>query len=133
MTDGLDKPVAHCPTCLTEYRAGYDVCADDGTPLTPGLPPPEPVLPPEPTAAPSEPKGPPARWVIAATFPDDTEARLLVGRLQSDGIPARLDPEETHDYYGRGSTAFLRGGIDVLVPDHRFLEARQIVEEVRRA
>jgi hypothetical protein len=27
---------AHCPTCLAEYRAGFDVCADCGTPLVTG-------------------------------------------------------------------------------------------------
>jgi len=33
---------AHCPTCLIEYRAGFDVCADCGTPLEPGPAPEEP-------------------------------------------------------------------------------------------
>jgi hypothetical protein len=27
---------AHCPTCLAEYRPGFDVCADCGTPLVAG-------------------------------------------------------------------------------------------------
>ncbi len=27
---------AHCPRCLVDYRAGFEVCGDCGTPLEPG-------------------------------------------------------------------------------------------------
>lgn len=133
MTDGLNRGASYCPTCGAEYRAGFDTCADDQTRLIPG------PLPhdfetgevrgeaerPVPTTG--------ARWVLLGKLPTEEEARLLAGRLEADGIPARVYPESIGMYYGSAIEAALRHGIDVLVPEDRLLEARQSFEELERS
>jgi hypothetical protein len=68
------------------------------------------------------------RWVPVAQFNAEGEARLLAGRLQVEGIEARLYPEWQGGYYGDSVNL----PYAVLVPEHRILEARQIVEEIDR-
>jgi hypothetical protein len=67
-------------------------------------------------------------WVEVASFPREDEARLLAGRLQSEGIEAKVYPEFQGNYYGESVTV----PIQVLVPGHRALEAREVVERLRR-
>lgn len=134
MTEDLNRAAAYCPTCLAEYREGFDVCADDGTALIPGPPPEDLQIPttqsesevprPEPT--------PGARWVRVTAYLHEDQARLAAGRLEADGIPARIYPEEFGMYYGSAVTAIMRDGIDVLVPEDRLLEARELIEELER-
>jgi hypothetical protein len=69
-----------------------------------------------------------ARWVPVAQFNIEHEARLLAGRLQAEGIEARLYPEWQGGYYGESVNL----PYAVLVPEHRVLEAREIVEEIGR-
>jgi hypothetical protein len=129
---GSDEAAAHCPTCGAEYRAGFEVCADDGALLVPGPAPQSepssgrdrPVTPP--------PAGPPVRWVEVASFSREEEARLLAGRLEAEGVPARTYPEEPGDYYGAGTSAMLGQPIHVLVPELRVLEAREVIEGLRQ-
>jgi hypothetical protein len=122
---GIDAVGGYCPTCGAEYRPGFETCADDGTPLVPG-PRPEPS--PEPVLA-TEPDGlPGSRWVPVARFMREEEAHLLAGRLQSEGIEATVYPAWQGGYYGESVTL----PISVLVPEHRLLEAREIVEEIQR-
>ena len=71
-----------------------------------------------------------AGWVRVATFGDATEARLVAGRLEAEGIPARIDPEILSDPYGQAAT-FLAQGIDVVVPAEQADEARTIVQRLR--
>ncbi|MGH2723075.1 MAG: DUF2007 domain-containing protein [Actinomycetota bacterium] len=126
MDEDLNAAAAHCPACGTEYRAGFDTCADDGTPLVPGpAPEPAPEAPPAPTAP--EPR---RTWRAVATFHREDEARLLAGRLEAEGIEARVFPEGTSDFYGRGTSAMLGRPWEVLVPEGREDEAARVIEEV---
>ena len=129
MTDDPDV-ASHCPTCGAEYRAGFDVCADDGTRLEPG-PAPEPAeAPPEPAPRPLPQTG--ARWVKVAGYAIELRARLVAGRLEAEGIPVILDPERQHEIYGPGSNAILGKGVDIYVPENRLLEARDLIIELER-
>jgi hypothetical protein len=124
--NGLDTVGGYCPTCGTEYRPGFDTCADDGTPLVPGPrpePSPEPVPAPEPTGMPG------SRWVPVARFMREEEAHLLAGRLRSEGIEAAVYPAWQGGYYGESVNL----PISVLVPEHRLLEAREMVGEIERS
>ncbi|MGH2711979.1 MAG: hypothetical protein ACRDH9_12355 [Actinomycetota bacterium] len=133
MTEDLNKAAAYCPTCGAEYREGFDRCADDGTKLIPGPPPPEPVPAPEPFTAPetSEPMLE-TKWVSARSFLDGREAMLLAGRLESEGIPARAYPEPGSGYRPEVTGVMLQG-TEVLVPADRLLEARQLINQLERA
>ncbi|HEV8572109.1 MAG TPA: DUF2007 domain-containing protein [Actinomycetota bacterium] len=69
-----------------------------------------------------------ARWIPVAEFSREQEARLLAGRLESEGIEVRMYPEWQGGPYGE--TIHLP--VSVLVLEHRFLEARAIVEEIQQ-
>jgi putative signal transducing protein len=71
-------------------------------------------------------------WTRVGSFLRDEEARLLAGRLNAEGIPARTYPEEVSSYYGTATGALLVHGIDVLVPEERVLEARELIERIAR-
>jgi hypothetical protein len=120
-----DEVGAHCPVCLAEYRPGFDTCADDGTPLVRGPAPSTPESPRRPPA------GPAPRWTPVAEFRDPDEARLLCGRLQSEGIDARIFPEDFASYFGRGS-AFLAQPVQVLVPEDRVKAAEYVIRHIER-
>ncbi|HYZ11611.1 MAG TPA: DUF2007 domain-containing protein [Actinomycetota bacterium] len=74
-----------------------------------------------------------ARWVSVARFGSQDEARLLAGRLEAEGIPASIFPEPQFTYYGRDTLSHLGQPIEVLVPEHRVVEARVLIEELGRA
>jgi hypothetical protein len=63
-------------------------------------------------------------WVTVATFAREDEARLAAGRLEADGIAAKVYPEFQGGYYG-GSVNM---PVQVLVPQHRLLEARAVLD-----
>jgi hypothetical protein len=67
-----------------------------------------------------------AGWVPIASFAREDEARLLAGRLEAEGIEARVYPEWQGGYYGDS----VHVPVQVLVLQHRALEARAVVEEV---
>lgn len=117
----------HCPVCLAEYRPGFDTCVDDGSPLVPG---PAPMQ-----AEPSQeraPSGPPARWMPVAEFRDSDVARLLCGRLQSEGIEALIFPEDSATFYGRTTGAMLGQMVQVLVPEGQLKEAQHLIRAIER-
>ena len=124
-------PVAHCPMCLAEYREGFDVCADDGTTLVPGPPP---IEDDEVDAeAPEQPRiqtG--ARWQKLGDIRSEEHARLLAGRLESEGIPVTLSPDRLYEFYGAGTGALLGQAIEVYVPEDMVLRAQQVIEELER-
>jgi hypothetical protein len=129
VTDDLDEAAAYCPVCLAEYRAGFDVCADDGTPLLSGPAP----APEEETEEPERPRiqtG--ARWQKLADIGTEERARLLAGRLESEGIPVTLSPDRLYEFYGPGTGSFLGKAIEVYVPEDQILRARQVIEELER-
>jgi hypothetical protein len=76
---------------------------------------------------------PPFRWVAVARFGHQDEARLLAGRLEAEGIPATIFPEPQFTYYGPDTLSHLGQPIEVLVPEHRLIEARGVVEDLERA
>ena len=127
--------VAHCPTCLAEYREGFDVCADDGTPLVPGPAPMElDEIDDVDADAPEQPRiqtG--ARWQKLGEVRSEEHARLLAGRLESEGIPVTLSPDRLYDFYGPGSGAFLGKAIELYVPEDMLLRAQQVIEELERS
>lgn len=69
------------------------------------------------------------RWAEVASFGREDEARLLAGRLQAEGIEARVYPEFQGGYYGESVNIPVR----VLVPDHRVLEARAVMDRLEQA
>jgi Putative prokaryotic signal transducing protein len=72
------------------------------------------------------PAGPPVDWVEVASFRREEEARLVAGRLEAEGIPAKVYPEWQGGYYGESVTV----PVQVLVPQHRVLEAQDVLERV---
>jgi hypothetical protein len=68
------------------------------------------------------------RWAEVATFGREDEARLLAGRLQAEGIEARVYPEFQGGYYGESVNI----PVQVLVPEHRMLEARALMERLEQ-
>lgn len=68
-----------------------------------------------------------------AEYGREDHARLLAGRLETEGIPVTLSPEQLADIYGSGTSAFLGKGIEIYVPEDRLLEARRLIEELERA
>jgi hypothetical protein len=68
------------------------------------------------------------RWVEVASFGREDEARLLAGRLQAEGIEARVYPEFQGGYYGEAVNIPVR----VVVPEHRALEAGAVMERLEQ-
>jgi hypothetical protein len=67
-----------------------------------------------------------------AAFGHEDEARLLAGRLEAEGIEARIFPEPAVSVYGRDTVAMLGQPIRVLVPEGETDEALRIIEEIER-
>ena len=125
-----NRAAAYCPTCRAEYREGFDVCADDGTTLLAGPAP----APDEESDEPERPRiqtG--ARWQKLADIGSEEHARLLAGRLESEGIPVTLSPDRLYEFYGRGTGSLLGQAIELYVPEDQILRARQVIEELERA
>jgi hypothetical protein len=68
-------------------------------------------------------------WVRVAFFTREEEARLLAGRLAAEGIESRVYPEFQGGYYGES----VHMPVEVLVPQHRLLETRRVMEELARS
>jgi hypothetical protein len=125
MGDDLNEVGGHCPRCGTEYRPGFAECADCHVPLVPGPAPPPgshdtPVSP-----APREDQ--PAPLVdpaVLGSWPWQ-EAWLLAGRLRTDGIDARVEPDDYASAYG----TLLRQTFDVVVPKDDLPEATRIAAD----
>ena len=74
-----------------------------------------------------------ARWVKLAEYGREDQARLVAGRLESEGIPVTLNPDMQHEIYGPGSNAILGKGVELFVPEDRLLQARELIEQLERA
>ena len=68
------------------------------------------------------------RWAEVARFGREDEARLLAGRLHAEGIEARVYPEFQGGYYGESVNI----PVQVLVPEHRIVEARAVVDRLEQ-
>jgi hypothetical protein len=69
---------------------------------------------------------PPVRWVRVESFFREEQARLLAGRLEAEGIEARVYPEWQGGYYGES----VHLPIDVLVPEHLAVRAREFIQRL---
>ncbi len=70
--------------------------------------------------------GPPAADETVIRSVPWEEAWLLTGRLQSDGIAARVFPDQLSVAYGRA----LHPSVDVVVPKDQLEEAQRILAEI---
>jgi hypothetical protein len=68
-----------------------------------------------------------------ASFRNQDEARLLAGRLQAEGIEARIFPDPDFSLYGRDSVSMLGQPIEVLVPQEQVGQAERVIDEVGQA
>jgi hypothetical protein len=84
----------------------------------------------EPSRAPDAPSAPRA-WRSVAAFRDPDEARLLAGRLEAEGLDARIHPEPPTTVYGRDTAAMFGQPTEVLVPEEQVRYAEQILEDIR--
>ncbi|HYH27958.1 MAG TPA: hypothetical protein VEA19_04170 [Actinomycetota bacterium] len=69
-------------------------------------------------------------WEPVAEFSSHEEATLLAGRLEAEGVEARLDPPEQSTYYGAGTARILQYRYTVLVPVHMVREALVILRSL---
>ena len=74
----------------------------------------------------SDPGTPPPQWASVAAFQREEEARLLAGRLDAEGLDVRVYPEFQGSYYGDSVNL----PFQVLVPEHRVLEARAVIDRL---
>jgi hypothetical protein len=120
--ESLNAVGGHCPVCGQEYRPGFTVCADDGTPLEPGPAPPPaqqserddeewPDLGPNPVELGS--------WRLQ-------DALLIAGRLRAEGIPAVATRDHEIGPY-MISDAIFDTLVPVLVAPDQAEQAREIV------
>ena len=99
-----DVGYRYCPQCRTEYRPGFEICADCGAYLVHELPPDPGVAAPrdvEPGLGPNP----------AAVFTSgrDTDAEIVRGVLEGCGIPARIFSSGMEQYMGHGTIGRLTG------------------------
>lgn len=107
-----------CPRCHTEYRKGFDRCADCDIPLVDELPP-------EPEPPPTTPAEPDGEWVVIANLTMQTDVVLLKSMLDSEGI---------HFVVLGDSSVFIMDGpalaVRFMVPAIDVDRAREVVEQL---
>jgi hypothetical protein len=113
--------MAHCPVCNSEYRDSVTHCPDCGVELREGPPP---------ASAPADEE--PVALVTLCTVSDPSEAEVIQATLAEAGIPASV---RRHGPI-TGDLARVTDGITedyaiVSVPEHRLVEARELLEEIR--
>lgn len=67
------------------------------------------------------------KWKIACTASGMTNANIILGRLETEGIPARLKYEAAVVVYP--VTIDGLGEVDVLVPESHLEKARQVLSQ----
>jgi hypothetical protein len=67
-----------------------------------------------------------SNWVTVETYADDTTARACRLRLESEGIPTRLDNERMGS---RSMYAVATGGVGLKVPGENLADARVILSQ----
>jgi len=106
----------YCLACRTEYREGFDRCADCGAPLVPEPPPAE--IPPH------------EDWTQLRVVSTETEAKLIQGYLQSEGVPCALESLVFHaEPFNFGPLAQVR----VHVPAARVDKANRLLDRLAAA
>lgn len=108
---------SHCPTCGSDYRAGFTLCADDGTMLVSG---------PAPAPRELDPVEHPEPAVLCRLRSE--EAVVLAGALAAASIEAMA---ESGGYISPNLVGPIADGFEgVLVPASRLKEAREIMREI---
>ncbi|HEX9691818.1 MAG TPA: DUF2007 domain-containing protein [Gemmatimonadales bacterium] len=69
-----------------------------------------------------------SEWVVVANYGDSVEADLAAGRLESCGIPARVDRHDAVGIFGPGHSGMSVRGVDVRVPADRLQAAREALD-----
>ena len=67
-------------------------------------------------------------WVSVAEFGTLAEAELAAGRLESDGIPCRIDQQGAVGIFGPGHAGTSVRGIRLEVPSSSLAEARKALD-----
>jgi Putative prokaryotic signal transducing protein len=123
------RKLTTCPVCgLTLLQKGYCGVCGSFWALSPGelCPKHDLVLTPQPQPDDDRAGEGKTNWVVVATYTVDTEAEAKRLRLESEGIPTRLDNERM----GSGSMLQVAtGGIDIMVPEDKLAEARVILSQ----
>ncbi len=70
----------------------------------------------------------PIKWVSVAAALGPAQAEILRGRLETEGIPARVAQEAAGGVYGL--TVGLLGQVDVIVPEEQAARAREVLSDV---
>jgi hypothetical protein len=128
MDDGYRTHLGYryCPECRSEYRPGFETCADCGVPLVHELPPE-----PQPFPRTHEPHlGPDPVAVFASAR--DLNAEMVRGVLEGCGIAARVWSSGYESYTGRGAVGQMAGiaaglGYRVMVRAEDAEVAREII------
>lgn len=68
-------------------------------------------------------------WVKLVNVAMALEAEMLVDRLKSAGIDAVARGNDIVGIFGPGFQGATARGVDVLVPDHRLNDAREVLED----
>jgi len=130
---GTTDRVAHCPVCLTEYRAGVSICPDDSTMLVPG-----------PASDPGDGREIERGTIVVIRRPaddlDDVEAVDLFGReeqpvrvvlaiLAREDAPDLVDALEAEGVGARLGDPAPEDGVEVIVHDTKLADAQAILVE----
>lgn len=67
------------------------------------------------------------KWEVACTASGMTNANIVLGRLETEGIPAKLKYEAVGAIYG--ITIDGLGKVDILVPAGELSKAREVLEQ----
>lgn len=138
MGEDFNRAASHCPNCQAEYRVGFDACADCGIALVQG-----------PASAPEEHFPTKDAWAQATErvwgdgpkggeeHPEPVvlvelgweEAWMLAGRLNDEGIEARVSPDYEANLYGK-DPILSRQRFEVLVPNGELERAREVVRAI---
>jgi hypothetical protein len=106
----------YCTRCEVEYLEGFTACADCGAPLADSLPDGDDEAP---------------EWTLLTEVARDTEARLVQGRLQAEGIPCALESRTFTAEPLPSVRSFMRVGLHV--PARELERARAVLAECEAA
>ena len=143
--DDLNAVGGHCPVCGQEYRPGFTVCADDGTPLAAGpAPPPMPEDDDTPARGAEGPDSGSAMPDVSADLDEEDdlgptpvvlgqwpvqEAMLVAGRLRASGIRAVAELDGNYGPYS--SIPAVGGLVRVLVAEADAQRAGAIIARIQ--
>ena len=120
---------SHCPNCLAEYRAGFDMCADCGIALVHGPAPVTEEQAPHRTRGHRHPTEDRNEVPIVLCQVQPIEAQVLVGKLRAAGLVAAVDEPSLWSPYG--VAVAVSTGLRVWVLESQLEEARKIAKRAQ--